>query len=82
MSALGVGYAETGRVIASIGGGVLGSSATVYGVCNLLFGFESAGTSLLWRTIVAGDAGAYGGSKVVGDFMESSGEVLYEVSVQ
>ena len=34
-----------------------------YGICNLLFGIESLGTSLLWCTIVAGGAGGYiGGS--------------------
>jgi len=75
-------YTETGRVVGSVSGGMLGGTAAAYGTCNLLFGLETAGTSLLWCAVVAGAAGSYGGSKLGGEFMESTGEVLYEARVK
>lgn len=71
-------FTETGRVAGSVGGGVFGGAVASYGVCNLMFGIESFGTSLLWCGIVAGAVGSYGGSKVMGAALESGGEIIYE----
>lgn len=75
-------FTETGKVTGSIGGGMLGGSAAAYGTCNLLFGLESAGTSLLWCAVVAGAVGAYGGSKYGGKLGETTGRVIYEVNAR
>jgi len=72
------GFKEGGRLTGSIVGGTGGGYAAAYGTCNLLFGLESAGTSLLWCGIVAGVAGGYLGGKYGGKYLEGKGEVLYE----
>lgn len=75
-------FAETGRVVGSIGGGMLGGSAAVYGTCNLLFALETAGTSLLWCAVVAGAAGSYAGSRYGGDLGQATGQVIYKVGAK
>ncbi len=75
-------FTETGKVAGSIGGGMLTGSAAAYATCNLLFGLETAGTSLLWCAVVVGAAASYGGSKYGGDLGEATGQVIYEVSAQ
>lgn len=77
-----VKFTETGKVAGSIGGGMLAGSATAYATCNVLFGLETAGTSLLWCAVVAGAVGSYGGSKYGGDLGQATGQTIYEVSVQ
>ena len=73
-------YRQTGRVAGSIAGGAGGGYATAYVTCNLVFGLESAGTSLLWCNIVAAAAGGYAGSQLFGKAGESAGKSLYEYS--
>ena len=70
-------YRETGRLGGSIAGGGIGGFVTSYGVCNLVFGLETAGTSLLWCTIVAGATGGYFGAKKGGEFLGNKAETLY-----
>lgn len=62
-------YEQTGRALGSVIGGSAGGFLGSYGLCNLIFGVESVGTSLLWCTIVAGVGGGYVGS----DFGSSKG---------
>ncbi|PXF64222.1 hypothetical protein [Kangiella spongicola] len=73
-------YSQTGRAAGSIAGGGFGGWATSYVTCNLVFGLESAGTSLLWCTIVASVAGGYAGSQLGSHIGQSSGEAIYEYS--
>jgi len=75
-------FTETGRVTGSVGGGMLGGTAAAYATCNLLFGLETAGTSLLWCAVVAGAAGSYAGSSYGGDLGEATGQVLYKVNTR
>ncbi|MCI0507316.1 MAG: hypothetical protein L0Z73_14565 [Gammaproteobacteria bacterium] len=70
-------FSEGGRFSGSIGGGALGGWAG-YGLCNLVFGIESAGTSLLWCGIVAAGAGGYFGGKYEGEYAQGKGELLYK----
>lgn len=58
--------------------GYLGALGT-YGACNLLFGLESVGTSLLWCGLVAGGVGGFTGSSVGGAVGEASGEWIYKM---
>ena len=51
-----------------------------YGLCNLAFGIQSAGTSLLWCGIIAGAAGGYFGGQYFGDKGKGVGKVIYELS--
>jgi len=39
-------YTETGKATGNIFGGVLGGSATAWGVCSIVFGLPTAGTSM------------------------------------
>lgn len=71
-------YEQTGRAIGSIGGGASGGFLGAYGVCNLVFGLESAGTSMLWCTIIAGVAGGYYGGTKGGDAGKERGSILYD----
>ncbi len=75
-------YTETGRAAGSIAGGSLGGAASSYVACNLIFGLESGGTSLLWCTIVAGVAGGYIGGNYGSDFGKGSGELIYKKQYQ
>lgn len=74
-------FKEGGRLTGSVGGGTFGGLAAAYGTCNLLFGLESAGTSLLWCGIVVGAAGGYFGGKYGGDITGAFGEKLYETTL-
>ncbi|GAB1262654.1 hypothetical protein [Aurantivibrio plasticivorans] len=70
-------YEQTGRVVGSVGGGAVSGTLATYLTCNLLFGLETAGTSLLWCTILAGAAGGYGGSQLFGSWGEDAGSEIY-----
>ncbi|BFM06491.1 hypothetical protein [Halioxenophilus aromaticivorans] len=70
-------YEQAGRAIGSIGIGSVGGKIGAYGVCNLVFGLESFGTSLLWCTIVSGVAGGYVGSSAGSVVGEKLGSTLY-----
>ncbi len=71
-------FKEGGRLTGSVAGGGFGGFATAYVTCNVIFGIESAGTSLLWCGIVAGAAGSYVGGKYGGEYVESGGEKIFE----
>ena len=73
---------EGGRLVGSVGGGAVSGIGAVYVTCNLLFGIQTAGTSLLWCGIVAGVAGSYAGGKYIGMGGKATGEVLYETVYQ
>jgi hypothetical protein len=51
---------------------------TTYLTCNLVFGLETAGTSLLWCGVVAGGAGGYFGANYIGKGTQATGEILYK----
>jgi len=69
---------EGGRLVGSVGGGAFGGVGAAYITCNLVFGIQTAGTSLLWCGIVAGVAGSYVGGKYVGVGGKMAGEAIYE----
>ncbi|KEQ19254.1 hypothetical protein GZ78_04510 [Endozoicomonas numazuensis] len=71
---------EPAKVAGSISGGAAGGFVAAWGVCNLVFGLPSGGTSLLWCSVVAGAAGGYGGSKLFGSVGESAGNEIYRLS--
>ncbi|MBT1062659.1 hypothetical protein KJY73_03685 [Bowmanella sp. Y26] len=72
-------YLETGKGIGAVGIGTFGGFATSYGVCNLVFGLPSAGTSFFWCGVVAGATGGYAGAKVGEWAGEKGGDLLYGV---
>lgn len=69
------GTSEFGRTnakgIGSVGGGLLGS-AVGYGVCNLVFGLPSGGTSLFWCSVVVGAGAGIGLSKGLSSVSEAA----------
>ncbi len=71
-------YSETGRATGSILLGAGGGWAGAYGVCNLVFGVESLGTSLLWCTIVAGAVGGYTGGQLGSHFGSAGGATIHD----
>lgn len=71
-------FTEGGRLTGSIAGGAVGGGAVAYGVCNLILGLPSGGTSLLWCGILAGGAGAFAGGTVGGAVGQQTGEFVYE----
>lgn len=71
-------YSQTGRAAGSIIGGSFGGAGTAYVTCNLVFGLETAGTSLLWCGIIAGMAGGYVGGQAGGHYGQQGGEWIYE----
>ncbi|MBL1261927.1 MAG: hypothetical protein COB33_015570 [Thiotrichaceae bacterium] len=73
---------EGGRLVGSVGGGVGGGVLGPYVACSLVFGIQTAGTSLLWCGIVAGVAGGYFGGKYGGVGGEMAGDTLYEAVYQ
>ena len=75
-------YRESGRVVGSVGGGALGGYLAAYGLCNMVLGLETAGTSLLWCAIVAGGTGGYFGSQAGGKVFGDAGEAVYEYTAQ
>jgi hypothetical protein len=71
-------YSEGGRFGGSVVGGAGGGVAATYVTCNLVFGIETLGTSLLWCGIVAGGVGGYLGAKYTSKGSQATGEILYE----
>lgn len=70
-------YTQTGKATGSIGGG-LAAGYAAYAGCNILFGLESAGTSLFFCSIVFGAGAGYFGGKHGGELGESTGDILYK----
>ncbi|WP_315720656.1 MULTISPECIES: DUF4157 domain-containing protein [unclassified Bradyrhizobium] len=62
------------RVLAGAVGGFAGSAVGGYVVCNLIFGIETLGWSLLFCGLAAGGAGGYLGSK--------GGEAAYDAATE
>ncbi len=75
-------FGEGGRLVGSVAGGAFGGVGAAYLTCNVLFGIQTVGTSLLWCGIVAGVVGSYAGGKYGGQFTKEKGEVLYETIYQ
>ncbi len=71
-------FSEGGRLVGSISGGAGGGLAGSYVVCNMLFGLQTGGTSLLWCGIVAGGAGGLIGGNLMSKITQSGGELIYE----
>ncbi len=61
---------ERPRVVAGAAGGLAGGALSTYLLCNLAFGIESAGWSLLFCGLGAGAVGGYAGTK--------AGEAVYD----
>ena len=70
-------YTEGGRLTGSLIGGSAGVWSG-YAACNLVFGIETAGTSLLWCALAAGGAGAYAGSSILSKGGEYTGTFVYK----
>ncbi|SQD80685.1 hypothetical protein [Moritella yayanosii] len=75
-------YSETGKAAGSIVGGIGAGFTATYLTCNLLFGFESLGTSAFWCSLVAGSIGGYLGGAEGGSWRKKKGEELYHASFQ
>ncbi len=71
-------FGEGGRLSGSIVGGAGGGALASYVACNVVFGIQTVGTSLLWCGIVAGASGGFLGGKYVGMIGRELGNVLYE----
>jgi hypothetical protein len=71
---------ERARVAASEAGGLVGGMAmgglVAYGVCNLVFGLPTGGTSILWCGLVAGAVGGAAGVTLG----NKVGEVVYDAA--
>jgi len=71
-------YTQVGKATGSVAGGFAGGAIASWGVCTLVFGLPSGGTSAFWCAVVAGGAGGYVGGNMLGKYGESKGEVLYK----
>lgn len=71
-------FTEGGRFAGSTVGGAAGGFASAYGVCNLILGLPSGGTSLLWCGILAGGGGALLGGSLGAKGGQEAGEMVYE----
>lgn len=69
-------FTESGRFIGSTYGG-FGGSAAGYGACNIVFGVESMGTSLLWCGLVAVGIGGSAGGTIGGAIGKGAGRIIY-----
>ncbi|MBL4608565.1 MAG: hypothetical protein JKY01_12160 [Pseudomonadales bacterium] len=72
-------YTQTGKAAGSVFGGSLGGYAAYVG-CNILFGVESAGTSLFWCSLVVGAGAGFYGAKSIGTLGEAGGKEIYKLS--
>jgi hypothetical protein len=70
-------YIQGGKAVGSVGGGYLGGALAYVG-CNILFGIESAGTSLFWCSLVAGSGAGYLGGNYGGSRGELLGNEIYK----
>ena len=68
---------EVPGVAGSIVGGSLGASIG-YGLCTVVFGLPSGGTSLVWCAVVVGGGVGYGLSQNIGSKGRLLGETVYE----
>ena len=75
-------FTETGRLIGSVGGGIGGGSLATYGICTVVFGLPTSGTSVIWCGVLAGGAGAFGVGMALGAFGEMIAEFVYERKYQ
>ena len=75
-------FTEGGRLIGSVSGGFAGGWAATYGLCNMVFGLPSGGTSVIWCGVLAGGAGAFGVGMATGLLFETAGEFVYERTYQ
>ncbi len=57
---------------------MIGASAGTYLICNIVFGIESAATSLLWCALIAGGIGAGAGSNYASKQGRAGGEFFYK----
>ncbi|SON52106.1 hypothetical protein [Vibrio tapetis] len=73
-----VKYTQIGKATGSISGGLVGGGVATWGVCTLMFGLPTGGTSAFWCAVVAGGAGGYVGGNMAGKYGESTGELLYK----
>ena len=53
-----------------------------YVTCNIIFGAETLGTSLLWCGILIGAAGSFMGGKYLGGATQVGGDYLYETVIR
>ena len=74
-------FVEPGKVAGGILGGWAGGFVG-YSACNLIFGVETLGSSLLWCGIMVGGVGGYGGAKIGSGIGESVSSQVYEVYTQ
>lgn len=75
-------YSDTGKAAGSVVGGIGAGFTATYLTCNLLFGFESFGTSAFWCSLVAGSVGGYWGGAEGGSWGKKKGEELYHANSQ
>ena len=75
-------FTEGGRLMGSVVGGFGAGWAAGYGVCTIVFGFPTGGTSAIWCGVLAGGAGAFGGGLTLGSAFEIAGEYVYEQTYQ
>ncbi|EGQ9179353.1 hypothetical protein H7696_08195 [Vibrio alginolyticus] len=74
-------YSQIGKASASIAGGTAGGMLATWGVCTLVFGLPSGGTSAFWCSVVAGGTGGYLGGKYGGSTGEYLGTELYKTQL-
>ena len=73
---------ERPRVVTAAAGGLAGGVVGSYVVCNLIFGLETLGWSLLFCGLVAGGAGGYVGSEVAGDIYDEATRTKLQEALQ
>lgn len=73
-------YTQTGKAAVSIGGGIVGGGLATWGVCTIVFGIPSGGTSAFWCAVVAGAGGGYAGGVGGALLGEKGGELLYRTN--
>ncbi|MEE1673735.1 hypothetical protein SNR37_003162 [Agarivorans aestuarii] len=72
-------YVETGGAVGGVLGGAGGGSLATWGVCTIIFGLPSSGTSFFWCAIAAGGAGGVIGAKALSSPGKALGESIYKM---